>query len=119
MVRGMSAELETIEHQLEDSITSLRNNGVRITPQRQAILKFLIASHTHPTADEIYQALSPDFPNISVATIYNNLRVFKDIGIVKNFLMEILRVVLILVHTITITLYVNNVVKSLTSIIHN
>ena len=75
MVRGMSAELETIEHQLEDSITSLRNNGVRITPQRQAILKFLIASHTHPTADEIYQALSPDFPNISV---------FKDIGIVKE-----------------------------------
>ena len=44
MVRGMSAELETIEHQLEDSITSLRNNGVRITPQRQAILKYLIAS---------------------------------------------------------------------------
>lgn len=39
---------------------------------------------THPSADEIYQALSPDFPNISVATIYNNLRVFKDIGIVKE-----------------------------------
>ena len=39
---------------------------------------------THPTADEIYQALSPDFPNISVATIYNNLRVFKDIGLVKE-----------------------------------
>jgi Fur family peroxide stress response transcriptional regulator len=32
----------------------------------------------------IESALSPDFPNISVATIYNNLRVFKDIGIVKE-----------------------------------
>ncbi len=84
MVREMSAEMETVEHQLEDSIASLRNNGVRITPQRQAILKFLIASESHPTADEIYQALSPDFPNISVATIYNNLRVFKEIGIVKE-----------------------------------
>ena len=56
MVREMSAEMETVEHQLEDSIASLRDNGIRITPQRQAILKFLIASETHPTADEIYQA---------------------------------------------------------------
>jgi Fur family peroxide stress response transcriptional regulator len=65
----MSAEMESIEHQLEDSIASLRTAGIRITPQRQAILKFLIAAESHPTADEIYQALSPDFPNISVATI--------------------------------------------------
>lgn len=84
----MSAELETHEHnhahELEASIATLRKSGIRITPQRQAILSFLISSHTHPTADEIYQALSPDFPNISVATIYNNIRVFKNIGIVKE-----------------------------------
>ncbi|HCT1258600.1 TPA: peroxide-responsive transcriptional repressor PerR, partial [Staphylococcus aureus] len=80
----MSVEIESIEHELEESIASLRQAGVRITPQRQAILRYLISSHTHPKADEIYQALSPDFPNISVATIYNNLRVFKDIGIVKE-----------------------------------
>ena len=80
----MSAELESIDHELEESIAALRRAGVRITPQRQAIIRYLIASHSHPTADEIYQALSPDFPNISVATIYNNLRVFKSIGIVKE-----------------------------------
>lgn len=80
----MSAELESIDHELEESIAALRRAGVRITLQRQAIIRYLIASHSHPTADEIYQALSPDFPNISVATIYNNLRVFKSIGIVKE-----------------------------------
>ena len=79
----MSAELESIDHELEESIDP-KKSGVRITPQRQAIIRYLIASHSHPTADEIYQALSPDFPNISVATIYNNLRVFKSIGIVKE-----------------------------------
>ncbi len=57
----MSVEIESIEHELEESIASLRQAGVRITPQRQAILRYLNLSHTHPTADEIYQALSPDF----------------------------------------------------------
>ena len=40
MVMEMSAEMETVEHQLEDSIASLRNNGVRITPQRQAVASY-------------------------------------------------------------------------------
>lgn len=80
----MAAEIESHEHMLSDSINTLRQAGVRITPQRQAILSFLIKSDTHPTADEIYQSLSPDFPNISVATIYNNLKVFKNTGIVKE-----------------------------------
>ncbi|HCT0343476.1 TPA: peroxide-responsive transcriptional repressor PerR [Staphylococcus pseudintermedius] len=80
----MTAELESHDHQLKESIASLREAGVRITPQRQAILNFLIKAESHPTADEIYQSLSPDFPSISVAMIYNNLKVFKKTGIVKE-----------------------------------
>lgn len=57
----MSAELESIDHELEESIASLRKAGVRITPQRQAIMRYLISSHSHPTADEIYQALHLNF----------------------------------------------------------
>ena len=44
MVKKMSAELESIEHELDESIASLRKAGIRITPQRQAILKFMISS---------------------------------------------------------------------------
>ena len=69
---------------VKNALAELKEANIRITPQRYAILEYLIENHTHPTADEIYQALSPDFPNISVATIYNNLRVFKSIGIVKE-----------------------------------
>ena len=79
----MSAELN-MEHMLGDAIQSLRKTGVRITPQRQAVLRFLIESNSHPTADEIYKALSPQFSNMSVATVYNNLKVFKDSGLVKE-----------------------------------
>nr|WP_171016926.1 peroxide-responsive transcriptional repressor PerR [Pseudalkalibacillus caeni] len=69
---------------LQEAIDAMKNSGVRITPQRHAILDFLIQSMSHPTADEIYKALEGKFPNMSVATVYNNLRVFKEIGLVKE-----------------------------------
>jgi Fur family peroxide stress response transcriptional regulator len=69
---------------LKDSLTKLKGTGVRITPQRHAILDYLIKSTAHPTADDIYKALEGKFPNMSVATVYNNLRVFREVGLVKE-----------------------------------
>jgi len=69
---------------LKDALDSLKTTGVRITPQRHAILEYLIDSMTHPTADDIYKALADKFPNMSVATVYNNLRVFREVGLVKE-----------------------------------
>ncbi len=69
---------------LQEAIGSLKNTKVRMTPQRHAILEYLFESMTHPTADEIYKSLEGRFPNMSVATVYNNLRVFKEVGIVRE-----------------------------------
>ncbi|WP_133582325.1 peroxide-responsive transcriptional repressor PerR [Aureibacillus halotolerans] len=69
---------------LQEALGSLKKAGVRITPQRHAILEFLSTSQAHPTADDIYKALEGKFPNMSVATVYNNLRVFKEAGLVKE-----------------------------------
>ena len=69
---------------LKDALEMLKKSSVRITPQRHAILEFLIHSMSHPTADEIYKALEGKFPNMSVATVYNNLRVFREVGLVKE-----------------------------------
>lgn len=55
-----------------------------MTPQRYAILQYLMESPDHPTADEIYRALSPQYPSLSVATVYNNLKVFIDAGLVRE-----------------------------------
>lgn len=72
------------EHQLKDALDMLKKSSVRITPQRHAILEYLIDSMSHPTADDIYKALEGKFPNMSVATVYNNLRVFREVGLVKE-----------------------------------
>ncbi|KYD22736.1 hypothetical protein B4135_1219 [Caldibacillus debilis] len=71
-------------NQLKEALETLKESGIRITPQRHAILEYLINSMSHPTADEIYKALEGKFPNMSVATVYNNLRVFREAGLVKE-----------------------------------
>jgi len=69
---------------LQQAIDTLKKAGVRITPQRHAVLEYLLTSMSHPTADEIYRALEGKFPNMSVATVYNNLRILKEIGLVRE-----------------------------------
>lgn len=69
-----------VQHALE----LLKKTGVRITPQRHAILNYLMESMGHPTADEIYRALESKFPSMSVATVYNNLKMFIEAGMVHE-----------------------------------
>lgn len=69
---------------VEQALQKLKNTGIRMTPQRQAILTYLLESMTHPSADEIYRSLEPNFPNMSVATVYNNLKVFVEAGLVRE-----------------------------------
>ncbi|MBW1605233.1 Fur family transcriptional regulator [Lactobacillus sp. Sy-1] len=66
----------------DKSIAILKENHVRITPQRQIILKYLINHHNHPSVETIYKALEKDFSNLSMATVYNTLRLFEDLNII-------------------------------------
>ena len=52
----------------QEVIEHLRLKGVRITETRKAVIAFIISSHDHPSAEMIYQALLPEFPNMSLAT---------------------------------------------------
>ena len=68
----------------QDVLKHLREKGVRITETRKAVIDFIIQSPDHPSADMIYQALLPAFPNMSLATVYNNLKVLIDEGFVSE-----------------------------------
>ena len=72
------------KEELKEVVGQLRKKGVRITPQRVAMLEFLASVHTHPTAEEIFKALTKEDPQVSVATVYNNLNLFIKEGVVKE-----------------------------------
>lgn len=73
-----------MDSKVEHAVDQLKSGGVRMTPQRYAILQYLMESYTHPTADDIFRALSPHYPSLSVATVYNNLKLFVDAGLVRE-----------------------------------
>lgn len=64
-----------------DYIALLKDHGLKVTPQRISVLKVL-AGHTHPTIDELYNEIKKESPSISLATVYKNLNTLKDEGLV-------------------------------------
>jgi len=62
----------------------LRDKRLKITPQREEILKFL-DNKTHPSIDEIYENVKIKFPSISLATVYKNLNMLRE----QNIVLEI------------------------------
>lgn len=62
----------------------LREKGLKVTPQRIAIYQMLKNTKCHPTADTIYQALSPANPAMSLATVYKTLDSFQSVDLVQQ-----------------------------------
>lgn len=52
--------------------------------QRERILELLRSTETHPSADWIYDRLKKEFPNLSMGTVYRNLSILMDQGLVKK-----------------------------------
>ena len=72
---------EVIKQSLEDS-------GLRCTPQRYAVMAFLMEHTTHPTAAEIFEAVNRVDPRCSRATTYNILRDLVQAGLVREVAVE-------------------------------
>ena len=55
---------------------------MRMTSQREIILKELQDSCQHLTADELYERVKKIMPRISLATVYRNLEMLSEAGII-------------------------------------
>lgn len=51
---------------------------------RQAILDCLRATTIHPSAEWIFNQLRPQYPSISLGTVYRNLCQLKDAGLIQS-----------------------------------
>lgn len=54
----------------------------RNTNQRKIIYEIIKSTDIHPTADWIYERAKAYIPNISLGTVYRNLKVLKEEGLI-------------------------------------
>ena len=51
-----------------------------MTPQRLAIFKALEGNISHPTAEDLYRSLAKKYPTLTLATVYQTLKILRDDG---------------------------------------
>lgn len=62
----------------------LSEKGLRVTPQRIAILGAIIKLNNHPTAENIIDYIKKNHPNISIGTVYKVLDSFVENNLIKK-----------------------------------
>ncbi len=52
--------------------------------KRDAILSYLQSTDIHPSADMVYAQLKPEIPDLSLGTVYRNLSMFRQQGVIAS-----------------------------------
>jgi Fur family peroxide stress response transcriptional regulator len=72
--------MASAERRMKTMVQRMRDHDYRITPQRLAILEILAVSDGHPTVEQIYDRIKVNFPTTSLATVYKNISIIKELG---------------------------------------
>ena len=65
-------------------IAIFKKNNLKVTPQRLAVSKLVLANSTHPTAEIVFKEIEKQFPSISPATVYKILALLQEIGLITT-----------------------------------
>jgi Fe2+ or Zn2+ uptake regulation protein len=68
---------------VEELTDLFRQQGLRVTPQRQAIFRLLHGEDRHPTVESLYEAARSEMPTISLKTVYQTVYDLSDMGEVE------------------------------------
>ena len=69
-------------------VQQFTQHGLRPSPQRMAVFRYLSDHKTHPTAETIYGALSPNYPTLSRTTVYQTLEKLYESGLAQKIVIE-------------------------------
>ena len=70
-------------HAVDEVTERFRAEGLRVTPQRQAIFRLLHGVTTHPTVDTLYESARAEMPTISLRTVYQTVHDLASLGEVE------------------------------------
>lgn len=69
----------------EEFIALLKNKGLKVTNQRLLVLEVLTACpDRHLTAEEIYEIIKTDCPEIGLATVYRTIQLLLELHLIDR-----------------------------------
>jgi Fur family ferric uptake transcriptional regulator len=75
--------------QIENLKDRLKLKGYKLTPQRRAVVNIVLSNKgNHLTAEEMYDLVKKECPEIGLATIYRTVQLLEDIGILCKINLE-------------------------------
>lgn len=69
---------------MDNLISNLKENNLKVTPQRLIIYTYLSQNLIHPNAENIYEGIKKDNPTISLATVYKTLKTLKEAKLIQE-----------------------------------
>ncbi len=66
----------------------MKNEGLRITPQRFAVYANLLRREDHPTVEQILEDVNADIPIASKASVYSALTILREVNLVREVLLD-------------------------------
>src|SRR5688500_2570446 len=63
---------------------ALRTRGLRLTGPRRVVLEVVRGTDSHPTAERVHEMVRRRLPRVSLGTVYRNLRLLVETGLVKE-----------------------------------
>ena len=65
---------------------ALKRQRLKITPQRRAVIAFLLKRKTHASPYDVYAGVKKNIPRLGLPTIYRILEEMKGIGLLAQVL---------------------------------
>ncbi|MCC2684848.1 MAG: Fur family transcriptional regulator [Paenibacillaceae bacterium] len=77
----------TVNHEqiVEEIVRSMADKGWRITGQRRRLAELFASAEGYLSAKDVYEHMRIEFAGISFDTVYRNLRLLSDMGVLEQF----------------------------------
>lgn len=72
----------------EEIIQAMAKQGMRITDQRRTLAELFSRADNYLTAKDVYEHMGRKYPGLSFDTVYRNLRVMHELGVLEQFVFE-------------------------------
>lgn len=73
------------ESKVKDMLDKMSRNGWRVTEQRKTLAKIFADHDGYLSPKDVYDQMVIKYPSVSLATVYNNLRMLSEMGVLEHF----------------------------------